>query len=55
MWTVTQAAEALDLSRARVHQLISAGRIKADKLGSIVLVKSLRVKPGKRNGRPRKA
>ena len=33
--TVSQAGELLGVSRQRIHQMISEGKIKADRLGSI--------------------
>lgn len=52
MFTVSQAAKELGLSRARVHQLIKAGRLAAFRLGSILVVEGLERQIGKR-GRPK--
>lgn len=37
--TVAQAARALGVNRWRVHQLIRAGRLPAERLGSVLVVR----------------
>lgn len=55
--TVSEAAEELEVSARRIHQLIQESRLPAEKLGSYYVIKradlSL-VKERKRTGRPPK-
>ena len=56
--TVSEAAQALKVSTRRIHQLISEGRMEAEKVGRDVFVRrrSVDVLAGqtRRRGRPRK-
>jgi excisionase family DNA binding protein len=55
MYTVSEAAARLDVSRQRVHYLIRTRRLRAKRHGFVWMVTSLRVDPGKtKNGRPKK-
>jgi excisionase family DNA binding protein len=38
MLSATQTAQALGLSRARIHQLITAGKLKATRVGHVWIV-----------------
>lgn len=40
-YSVTQAAKALKVSRQRIHQLISQGRMKAKRVGQYWILSSL--------------
>jgi len=53
MHTITQAADLLGVTRQRVHYLIKIKRLPATRCGSVWIVDSLRIKPGK-PGKPRK-
>jgi excisionase family DNA binding protein len=56
--TVTQAAEALKVSRQNIHDAIARGRLTASKVGSILLIHGPALdaysKSRKRTGRPLK-
>jgi excisionase family DNA binding protein len=54
--TVKQAAEILKVSRWRVYELISLGRLRAEKLGRDLVIKEedLKAVAVRKNGRPRK-
>jgi len=51
---VSDFARLKGISRARVHQLIQAGRLKAYREGNLWKITSMKVLPGKANGRPKK-
>lgn len=54
--TTTKAAERLGLHRSRIHALIQAGRLPAEKYGKIFLIeeKDLKLVKDRRPGRPSK-
>jgi len=54
--TVAQVAELLGVTRVRVHQLIRAGRLPAEKFGRDYMIKETDAKKlsGRKTGRPRK-
>jgi len=55
--TVTMAAKKLGVSRGRVHQLITDGRIRATRLGPILVIDAAELAKVKHRptGRPAKA
>lgn len=56
--SVTEAAQRLGVNRARVHQLIKAGLLEAEKIGNTFVVSNASVEKRlasmPRGGRPRK-
>lgn len=42
--TITQTAERVGLTRQRVHALIKAGRLPAERVGSVLLIKESNLK-----------
>ena len=50
-YSVSQTAKLLKITRQRVLQLINAGRIEAEKVGSYWLVKSIDVVPAVKQSR----
>ena len=47
--SMTQAAEELGVTRARVHQLVHAGLLDAEKVGNVYIVSAASVKKRKDN------
>lgn len=56
--SVTEAAQRLGVNRARVHQLIKAGLLEAEKIGNTFVVSNAsvekRLESTPKGGRPRK-
>ena len=52
MLTIKQVAERLNLSPGRIHQLIKAGHIEAQKYGPVFLIKEEDLKTANWNRKP---